>query len=224
MKHERKILQKLLEGRLNPNSLELTHVSPKRTLLTLEPRTVPGVGIILLLSHSCDKVKWWLFSKLISESLSEDEKLILTLLEYKRNDEEYSFFKEVKDFDFQTQDIALRITLLQKMNELFSFTRGNPSEFWKTFKPSLLIKKFFLDRKKLPEVSRIGVGYKDKGSLRGDSCEPPPGTGSDPSSKWKLLEFLFRLHSGLSVPVFPSGIKVTRRGNRPADEPQRAKR
>jgi hypothetical protein len=225
VKHERKRLRTFLEGKLEAKSLELTQVSPKRTLLILEPRTFPGTGIILLLSHPCDRVRWWLFSKFFSESLSEDEKLILTLMEIKGSDEEYSFFKEVRDFDFQTLGIESRMALLQKVNELFSFTRGNPTEFWKTFQPSLSIKRVWFDKRKLAPVSRIGVGYKDKGSLREGSFELSPDLTLSPSSKWMTLSLLFRLLVGLPiVPDSPGRIRFSRRGGRPADEPQRAKR
>lgn len=168
-----------------------------------------------------------MFSKLFTETLSENDRIVFTLLEISRSVEEFTFFKEVRDFDFSDVDTRQRIALIRKLNELVSFTRGDPTEYWKTFEPSVHFNRFWLDRKKLAPVSRIGVGYKDKGSLGGSSKEESPAVEEVETSVWNEMFLFFRLLLRLPLPVVPgsSGIRVfPPRSSRLADEPLRAKR
>lgn len=168
-----------------------------------------------------------MYSKLFTETLSESDKIVFTLLEISRSVEEYTFFKEVRDFDFSVVGTQQRIALIRKLNELVSFTRGDPTEFWKTFEPSLSFNRFWMDKKKLAPVSRIGVGYKDKGSLGGSSFDESPPKEEVDLSVWNEMILFTRLSLNLPLPSVPgsSGIRYfPPRSRRQADEPQRAKR
>jgi hypothetical protein len=158
-------------------------------------------------------------------TLSEDDQVVLTLLALRGSDEEFLFLKEIKIFDFHVHNNVQRIALVQKCKELFSFTKGDPTTFWKTFTPSLTVSKFFRKQKRFPPVLYVGVGYKDKGSLRGSSFEPSPAPIDTIPNLWREVFFSYCLLFFHPLPVLESstGIKFTRRRTRPADDPQRVK-
>jgi len=160
VKGDSKKLLSFLRGEVTIDQLEKAVLAfPSRSLLVTMPSPRPGLATIILFSHSCEKVEWWLVTKLLmGATLGEDDKVILTLLFLSSNDEKWSFFREIKDFDFPQQSIADRKALVEKLNQLFRFTRGDPTQYWETFTPSFsqpsLVKEK-IDSTKVLDWSRI---------------------------------------------------------------------
>ena len=207
MRIPKKTFKSWLRGVLDFSRLPLLpRRSGERTLLILSPVRVPGIGAILTLSHSREKVKWYLFCKHVLEGLNENEKIVFMLLTTKGNDEEYRFFKEVQEFDFLPRPIAVRMALIEKVNELVSFTRSDPTQCLRCWTPSLQFNRFWFDRKRFPPIQYIGVGYKDKGSLN-SSTRGVEEFPEDPlPAKYRSLMFIFRILFGL--PLIPDNPEV----------------
>lgn len=154
-------------GYLRVTSLPLLpRRSEKRTLLILAPVSVPGLGMLLSLSHDREKVKWHLLVKHVLEGLNEHERIVFILLTTPGSEEEYRFFKEVMEFDFLSQPIGTRMAWLKKMSDHVSLMRPNPTLCLTGLEPTLSFNRFWFEEKKFPPVRRMGVGYKDQGSLR----------------------------------------------------------
>jgi len=226
VKGDSKTLLRFLRGEVKLNELEKAVLAfPSRSLLVTMPSPRPGLATIILFSHSCEKVEWWLVTKLLmGATLGEDDKVILTLLFLSSNDEKWSFFREIKDFDFSQQSIADRKALVEKLNELFLFTRGDPTQYWETFTPSFSLNHFWMRKRTIAPKSWIGVGYRDQGSLRGGGLPslPVEESGQNP---WKEMRVFFEvlLHLPLTVGERFRWKRFSRRRQPPPDESQRTK-
>jgi hypothetical protein len=196
----KKTFRKWLSGYLTPAELPLLpRRSEKRTLLIQAPERVPGVGIILTLSHSREKVKWHLLVKHILEGLNENERIVLILLTVGRNEEEYRFFKEILEFDFLQTPMSVRIALLQKIADQVSAIRPNPTLCLTCWKPSLSFNRFWFEKKRFPPVQYIGVGYKDKGSLNDSALGVEAFLQDLKPDVFPNLLFIFRITLGLPL-------------------------
>lgn len=196
----KKTFRKWLSGALTPRELPLLpRRSETRTLLIQAPVQVPGVGIILTLSHSREKVKWHLFVKHILEGLNENERIVLILLTVGRNEEEYRFFKEILEFDFLQTPMPVRIALLQKIGDQVSTIRPNPTLCLTCWKPSLSFNRFWFEKKRFPPVQYIGVGYKDKGSLNESTLGVEAFLKVLNPDVYPDLLFIFRIFLGLPL-------------------------
>lgn len=207
MRIPKKTFKRWLDGDLECSRLPLLpRRSDKRTLLILSPVRTPGLGTILSLSHDRERVKWYLFLKHVLEGLNENERIVFILLFTKGNDEEFGFFKEILDFDFLTRPIASRIALVKKVNDLVSFSRSDPTQCLRCWKPSLQFNRFWFDRKRFPPVQYVGVGYKDKGSLNNSTRGVEVFQDLPTPTKYRSLMFLFRILFGL--PLVPDNTEV----------------
>lgn len=140
-------------------------VPSERILGRVTPPTIPGVGILLHLTHTKEKVaqhliaKWLVFgflrknerfvSQLLSVDLpiamSEIQRFILSN-EIRRSADRRALHRELLEFDP-------------------TLTPKSPKTYLFTFEPELLIHTVYVDKKRFPPKRFVGVGYTDQGTL-----------------------------------------------------------
>lgn len=179
--------------------------SEKRTLLIVAPVSIPGLGMLLSLSHDREKVKWHLLVKHVLESLNEHEKIVFALLTVSGSEEEYRFFKEIMEFDFLSQPIGTRMAWLKKMSDHVSLMRPNPTQCLTGLEPTLSFNRFWFEEKKFPPVRRMGVGYKDQGSLRPATLGVVGREATTEVSIYPELMFSFRIF--FRLPLVPDTLE-----------------
>lgn len=140
-------------------------VTSDRTLTWLTPSVVPGLGVLIYLSHTKEQVSQHLIAKwLVSGFLRKSERLISQFLSValphaKAEIQKFILSNEIRKSvdrkEFHRELLEISPLLAPKSPKTYLFT----------FEPEALIRSVWMDKKRFPPRAYIGIGYTDQGTL-----------------------------------------------------------
>jgi hypothetical protein len=168
MRVSRKNFQQLMAGSLTslPTADSLSKgVGRKVLILEYPPAHPPGLGVILLSTHTKEKVLKHLLAKWAEVGfLRKSELLIGAIL--------IATFREGPEtlildwmISHQIKNRLVRLQLWQQILPFVNHLPEDPLSYLNAFEPEILILKKWMDRKRFPAKAYIGIGHKSSGTL-----------------------------------------------------------
>jgi len=168
MRINRKNYSLLMDGSLTslpaPNSLS-SKLGEGVLILEYPPVHPPGLGVILLSTHSKEKLFKHLLAKwTVGGYLRKSEKLIGAILVATLPDEINTLILNFV-ISYKIKYFEDRLVLWHKILQFVPHLPIDPLSYLNAFEPEIFILKKWMDRRRFPAKAYIGIGYSDHGHL-----------------------------------------------------------
>jgi hypothetical protein len=193
MRVNRKNFSQLMDGSVSslPSPDSLSKGAGRKVLVYEQPPIhLPGLGVIILSSHSKEQIFKHLLAKWVYEGfLRKSELLIGAILTATSRDTTQIILNFIVSYK-----ILNKIVRLQLWDQLLPFVNHlpeDPQRYLNAFEPEIFILRVWRDRKRFPAKRYIGIGYSDHGTLSTTLAWQEQMVGEEelevPSAKVKLI-------------------------------------
>jgi len=199
MRVSRKNFQQLMDNSLSslPTADSLSKgVGRKVLILEYPPVYPPGLGVILLSTHTKEKVLKHLLAKWTEVGFLRKSELLIgaILIATVRNGSETLILDWMISHTIKNR--LIRYQLWQQILPFVGHLPESPLSYLNAFEPEIFILKRWMDRKRFPAKAYIGIGHRSSGSLSTTLAWQEQMVGEEqeevPSAEVKLILSTFK--------------------------------